>query len=75
MFMAMARGLSVMRCGQPTVHTRTAMKVTETMLPGVQFTVTRSMNASDRSWVVTCASPGIPAGMFCPPTVPHDSNF
>lgn len=38
-YMALAQGTSKMLCGEPTLHTRTAMVVAETMLPGVKFTV------------------------------------
>ncbi|KXZ54935.1 hypothetical protein GPECTOR_3g105 [Gonium pectorale] len=40
-WMALASGVSRMRCCEPSLHTRTAMVVAETLLPGVKFTLHR----------------------------------
>ncbi|GFR48196.1 hypothetical protein Agub_g10013, partial [Astrephomene gubernaculifera] len=40
-WMALAAGVSRMRCSEPTLHTRTAMVVAEALLPGVKFVLRR----------------------------------
>lgn len=40
-WMALAGGTSRVRCSEPTLHTRTAMVVTEALLPGVKFRLHR----------------------------------
>ncbi|PNG99891.1 RNA 3'-terminal phosphate cyclase [Tetrabaena socialis] len=46
-WMALAAGVSRVRCTEPTLHTRTAMVVAETLLPGVKFLLHRPPGAAD----------------------------
>lgn len=57
-FMALAGGMSRVRCGEPTLHTRTAMVVAEQMLPGVKFAV---KNCGDGTWLLECQGAGLRA--------------
>ena len=63
-FMALAEGESRMLCTEPTLHTRTAMAVTEQMLPGVKFEVSvrtgkRQREGGGRLWLIKCRGAGI----------------
>ncbi|KAK9811681.1 hypothetical protein WJX72_008299 [[Myrmecia] bisecta] len=62
-FMALAEGTSRVLCTEPTLHTRTAMVVSET-LTGAKFTV-HSPPATDDGkglWMIECQGAAVPAG-------------
>ena len=63
-YMALACGTSRMVCAEPTLHTRTAMVVAETLVPGVKFTVTRiasgtSGGSCEPLYMVECCGGGV----------------
>lgn len=53
-FMALAKGKSMIRMGEPSLHTRTAMAVVEA-LTSVRFEIQRE----EKTWVVSCIGMGI----------------
>ena len=59
-FMALAEGDSVMRCTEPTLHTRTAMVVAE-QLTTATFQVQKPAHKNE-CWQVHCKGAAIPAG-------------
>lgn len=58
-FMALAEGQSRMTCGEPTLHTRTAMVIAE-KLTAAKFTVRRPKDSEP--WTIICDGAGIAAG-------------
>ena len=58
-FMALAAGESRVLCGEPTLHTRTAMVVAE-QLTSAKFTVERPKEPG-RPWTMVCQGAGITA--------------
>ncbi len=60
-FMALADGESSMTCGEPTLHTRTAMVIAE-QLTSAKFTVRRPAPRSQEPWTISCKGAGVAAG-------------
>ena len=58
-FMALAQGTSRMSCGEPTLHTRTAMTVAE-MLTAAKFAV-KPPKGEVQHWLLECVGAGIAA--------------
>ena len=58
-FMALASGRSRMSCGEPTLHTRTAMTVAE-RLTGARFTV-KPPKDDMQHWMLECVGAGFAA--------------
>ena len=58
-FMALAQGTSRVSCGEPTLHTRTAMTVAE-MLTAAKFTV-KPPKGEMQHWLLECTGAGIAA--------------
>lgn len=56
-FLALASGTSRVLCGEPTLHTRTAIAVAE-QLSAARFTLSRQEGAT---WLVECIGAGIVA--------------
>ncbi|CAL5229697.1 g13069 [Coccomyxa viridis] len=56
-FMALAQGTSRMSCGEPTLHTRTAMTVAE-MMTTAKFTV-KPPKGERQHWLIECVGAGI----------------
>jgi hypothetical protein len=54
--MGLARGESAMLCSEPTLHTRTAMLIIETLLPGVKFAVS---TLSPDLYLIKCTGAGV----------------
>lgn len=62
-FMALAGGTSRMLCGEPTLHTRTAILVAEQLL-GVKFKLTAGLasEVGQPAWLLECEGAGISPG-------------
>jgi len=58
--MALAKGKSRIRCGNPSLHTKTAIHFAEQITShspsskGAKFTVSRSPDDSDPSFIIEC---------------------
>lgn len=59
-FMALAHGGSTIACGEPTLHTRTAMAVAEQLTPA-RFTVHPGDGNAGQPWLIECVG----ASMHC----------
>ena len=58
-FLALAGGRSTVLCGEPTLHTRTAIAVAE-QLTAARFTVSRVQHSSGQGpWTISCQGAGI----------------
>ena len=59
-FMALGSGTSRVLCGEPTLHTRTAIAVAE-QLSAARFTLSRQEGLGS-TWLLECTGAGIVAG-------------
>lgn len=57
-YMALADGHSVISCGEPTLHTRTAIAIAE-QLTTASFQIAKQ---SDCIWLIACDGAAVPAG-------------
>lgn len=58
-FMALAKGMSRMSCGEPSLHTRTAMSIAE-RLTTAKFRV-RKPKGNMQHWIIECEGAGVMA--------------
>ena len=58
-FMALAQGTSRMSCGEPSLHTRTAMCIAE-KLTNAKFRV-RKPKGDVQHWIIECEGAGVTA--------------
>jgi RNA 3'-terminal phosphate cyclase (ATP) len=60
--MALAQGTSYMACGEPTLHTRTAMVLAE-KLTAAKFTISKPVGRREADcWMISCEGAGVAAG-------------
>lgn len=59
-FMALANGRSRILCEEPSLHTRTAMVIAESLLPGLKFSVSKAQG-SQQLYVIECEGAAVAA--------------
>ena len=58
-FMALAEGTSTMLCGEPTLHTRTAIEVAK-LLTSAEFKIEKECK-NDERYMITCTGAAVEA--------------